>query len=178
MKYFIIETEDINNSLPQIINWFSQVNVQHICPEHAGKIPEHFILDMKISKNDLFPDIFSSYGFLLSKMVYEVIDMYEPHLNYKKVALIDSKVEVSDLYYLPILPICSCLLPESEWDRGRNKVLHGVIDPEQIGNHAIFRLADVNDVQIAVRLDMVESLLRRDIKGIRLSELKVKGVDG
>lgn len=174
MKYFLVKTETKNNPVPEIVNWFKQIDMRDLCPERAGNIPDWLTFDMKSAQDAVLPDIFSSYGFLLSEMAYEVLRMYDPYLGCKRAALVDSSSGLSFMCFLPILPVYACLLPESEFNRGKSRVIHGVMNPGLASNVPVFRLGGVTDFQAVVRLDVIESLLRRGAKCLKLTELVIK----
>ena len=174
MKYFIVESNRDNNPSLQITDWFSQIDPRDICPERAGNIPQWFMLNVKLGDDTRYMDLISDPGFLISSKMYDVFQMYMPYLKYKKAVLFDPKLKSSTLYHLPIFNTYDCLLPESEWNRDKSKVISGIIDIEKTENSPIFRLGGVKNTQIAARLDLVESLLRRGVNGIRLTELRIK----
>ena len=111
-------------------------------------------------------------------MVHYVMQFYDPYIQYKQIVLFDKSGLIAKPYHLPILPDCDCLLPESELDKVRSKIIHGVIDLEKVQRRPVLKLGGVTTTQIAFRLDVVESILRRGAKGIALKELEIKGGTG
>ena len=87
----------------------------------------------------------------------------------------DSQTRVTEQYFLPIFPTCDCLLPESQLNGDRSKIIHGVIDLEKTKRRPFFKIGGMSNTHIAFRLDLTESILRRGAKGIRLNELEIKG---
>lgn len=176
MKYFLISTELDNNPLPQITNWYEQIDPRDITPERAGNIPQFTQLLVNNGADAVFSDILSMPGFLVSSMVHGVMKLYDPYIKYRQMLLFDQQAKVVELYHLPILPVSDCLSPESELNRDKSKVIHGVIDLEKAQARPIIKLGGVTNTHIAFRLDVVESILRRGAKGIKLTELEVKEV--
>jgi len=175
MKYFLISTETSNTQIPYITDWFNQINPRDITPERAGNIPEVTLLNMESRPETIFPDILSTSGFLVSTMVYDVLKLYDPHFQYRRMLVIDEQARRKNLYYLPILPACDCLLPESELSQDKSKIIRGVIDLEKTQRRPIIKLGGVTNMHIAFRLDVVESILRRGAKGVKLRELEIRG---
>ena len=175
MKYFLIGTEVTNNSVPNIIDWHKQVDYRDITLERAGNIPEWTMLTIDRGADVLFPDILSKPGFLVSSMVHDTLRLYDPYIQCKRMVLKDRLIRAEKQYFLPIFPICDCLLPESEFNKNRSSMIHGVIDLEKVKRRPFFKIGGVSNTHIAFRLDVVESILRRGAKGIQLSELEIKG---
>ena len=175
MKYFLIRTEMTNNPLPQITDWFKQIDPRDITPERAGNIPQRLQLNVNNGAEAVFSDILSMPGYLVSSTVYTVMKLYEPYMQSRQIMLCDRLAQKIELYHLPILPVCDCLLPESELSRDKSKVINGVIDLEKTQRRPFLKLGGVTNTHIAFRLDVVESILRRGAKGIKLTELEIKG---
>ena len=177
MKYFLISTEMNNNPMPNITNWYKQINPRDIAPERAGNIPQWTLLDVNNGAEAIFSDVLSMPGYLVSSMIYTVLNLYNPDIQYRKMALFDKKVpQALEVYYLPILPVCNCLLPESELSRDKSKVIRGVIDLAKTRRRPVINLGGVTNTHIAFRLDVVESILRRGAKGIKLAELAIENM--
>jgi len=87
----------------------------------------------------------------------------------------DPQMQTPQLYFLPIFPVRDCLLPESKLNPDRSKIIHGVIDLEKVKRFPFFKIGGVSNTHIAFRLDLTESILRRRAKGIKLTELEIKG---
>jgi len=174
MKYFLISTEMTNNPVPNIIDWHQQIDHRDITPERAGNIPEWTMLALDNGGDIVFTDILSKPGFLVSSMVYDTMRLYDPYVQSKRMVLKDWKTQAEAQYFLPIFPACDCLLPESKFNRDRSNIIHGVIDQEKVKRRPFFKMGGVTNTHIVFRLDVVESILRRGAKGIKLIELEVK----
>ena len=173
MKYFLISTEMNNNPMPQITDWYERIDPRDITPERAGNIPDWTLFATE-GDEVVFSDILSIPGFLVSSMVHDVLRLYNPYIQSRQIVLLHKDVQTPQLYFLPIFQTCNCLLPESELNKDKSKVVHGVIDAEKVKHRPFFKLGGVSDTHIAFRLDVVESILRRGAKGIHLKELEVK----
>jgi len=176
MKYFLVSTEMDNSPLPQITDWYDQIDPRDITPERAGNIPQRTKLSVNNGADAIFSDILSIPGYLVSSKIHAVMKLYDPYIHYRQMVLFDQIAKVVELYHLPILPPCDCLLPESELSRDKSKVIHGVLDLEKTRRRPVLKLGGVTTTYIAFRLDVVESMLRRGVKGIKLTELELKEV--
>jgi len=174
MKYFLISTERENNPLPQITDWFEQINPRDITPNRAGNIPEWIQFTVENGAEAVFSDVLSMPGYLVSSVIYSAMKLYDPYMKQKQVVIFDRQAQIMELYHLPILPVCDCLLPESRLSRDKSEILHGVLDVEKAGKRPFLKLGGVTTTQLAFRLDVVESILRRGAKGIKLTELEVR----
>lgn len=172
MKYFLIRTED-GNQTPRLKDWFGAINLEKI-----NLMPEWTIFEIYEESFLLFPDILSSPYFLVSEKVKEIISLYSDQTMFKKVILLDKKNKKSKLYYLPILERIHCLAKQSSLDKVKSKIFHGVIEIKKTKNLPILQVDDVSTTYVAARLDLVESILRREPKGIKLEELIINGSGG
>ena len=173
MKYFLVSTEMNNNPMPQIMDWHEQIDPRDITPERAGNIPDWTLFAIDNGADAVFSDILSIPGFLVSSMVHDVLRLYDPYIQCRQVVLMDKQVQ--ELYFLPIFPVCECLLPESKLNPNRSGIIHGVVDFEKVRHRPFLKVGGVTNTHIAFRLDVVESILRRGAKGIKLTELEIKG---
>lgn len=174
MKYFLLSTELERNPLPQITNWFEQINPRDITPDRAGNIPDWLQLQVSNGLEAVFSDVLSMPGYLVSTAVYSAMKLYDPYMKQKQVVLFDRQAQIMHLYHLPILPVCDCLLPESKLSRDKTEILYGVLDVEKAGRRPFVKLGGTAKTQVAFRLDVVESILRRGAKGLRIMELEVR----
>jgi len=176
MKYFLIGTELNNNPAPNILDWHKQVDYRDITPERVGNIPAWTMLAIDNGAEAIFSDVLNMPSFLVSPMVHGVLRLYDPYIQGRRMILKDKLTRVEEEYFLPIFPAYDCLLPESELNRDKSKIIHGVIDLEQTRRRPFFKMGGVSNTHIAFRLDVVESILRRGAKGIKLSELEIREV--
>ena len=160
MRYFLLKTDPKYNTSPVIENWYPTIDVRLICKEKGHKLPKRELLFIQSNPDTVFTDIIDFPFFLGTKMVRDVIKMYEPTTQFKEIILLDRKNATSEIYYIPLLEHCDCLAPESELSRGRDTLITAVLDPEKIEDRSIF--------YFVARLDLVESLLRRGGRGIGL----------
>lgn len=140
MKYFLISSNPSYPAPPKIINWFRAL---------PHNLPKWILLEMEEKKDIIFMDVLSFPYFLVSEMIKEVIEIYDSTIEWKRVVLFERKYQQNQLYYLPILQ---------------------EIERAKVEDQVIFKIGGETNQPIAIRLDLAESILRRDPWGISLSE--------
>ena len=172
MQHFLIEAET-RNPLPEIINWYDKIKPQYINEMNAHKIKEWTLLDVNMSQNTIFPDILSNPFFLLSKDIARLVNKYEPGIKMIGVNIFSRKYRIFLPYFLPILPVINCLSIQSEFINGDIDIRRGVIIEKETTNRALFQLAGIKKQRVIIRLDLLESILRRVPVSIRVQEIEV-----
>lgn len=172
MKYFILETER-KNSLPEIYKWFGTLSPESN-KERFSAAPTWIMLDADIRERTLYADLLSFPCMLLTEKVLQVFRMYHSPIPTKKTILINKKNQMSFFYYLAELPVHFVLSEASELDRVKSNVIHGVLDKEKVKGIPFFLIGEVSSPALVVKEDVAESLIRRNVRGIKLLELEVK----
>lgn len=173
MKYFHIFMEPTYVDAPCLHNWYNILDPRKICLEQAHLIPKRVTVQLVPNINLSFPDIISSPYFLVSEMVQELIELYQPHTIYKKIILTDLKYKHIQMYYLPIFETLDCLSDSAELNLDRSVIKKIVLDRKKIGRNHIFRIANVKGTYVIASLDFVESMLIREAVGISLVETEL-----
>lgn len=176
MKFFLMHSDPRYVDSPEILNWSGQIDPRNIHPDRSYKIARRQILTVRPNPNIVFVDVISSPFLLISKRCMEVVKLYEPQTLFKQIILLDMETPQRETYYLPILkPIC-CLAEGSRWNMDKSVLLKGVLDLEMVGTTSIFQLADSKTVYTVIRLDVLESMLKRGARGMAITQLEtVKG---
>lgn len=173
MKYFLIKQDPKVSNAPKIINWNKEINPANLKIGSYYKIKDRTILSIESSKNTVFTEIITYPFFLISKKIKEVIVLYEPVMRFKEIILMDSKNERAELYYMPLLEEIECIAEDSVFNWDHSMVEKGVLLKDKIGDTSIFYLKGVRNQQIVVRLDVLESLIRRNAI-LELNELGLR----
>lgn len=174
MRYFRIEADRKYTTLPQIINWYQQIDNRDLNKEGYDKIPKRTLLFIQPNKNTIFLDVVSSPFFLISEMVKDCVALYEPNLSYKEMILLDQKNSRTQSYFHPMLRELDCLSNNAVFNLDHSELKTIELDEEKIEDKAIFRLAGVSKWYVIVRLDLLESLLRRGAVGLSIQEVNVR----
>lgn len=172
MKYYLIST-DYNNPFPEIINWYKKIDPRQINVKNFGKISQWTLLEMNADKETVFPDILSDPYFLLSAAAMDLVRDYEPDIKATGVRLCNYENLLNKEYYLPLLPVVCCLSEKSDFIHKDMDIRKGVIIQEKTKDRSLFRLGGIEADRVAVRMDLLEILLRREAYGLQLEELEV-----
>ncbi|ANY65224.1 hypothetical protein BBD42_01060 [Paenibacillus sp. BIHB 4019] len=108
------------------------------------------------------------------KLLFQVkVELYEPRAVYKMVILMHMLTRRQQTYYLPFFEELSCLSPYAELHQDQRTIKHLVLDRERLQGKKIVRVSESEMPLIVVRLDVAESLLRREPVGIRLERVEL-----
>ena len=143
MKYFITNLDKQFIHAPSVINWFKKINVDLFHKECEQEIPNDIVLKMESDPECEQTDIISHPVFAVSELVKGVLTLYEPNTQWKEMML---------------------------YNLGKKQM---VINEALIRDKSIFQVQYAGKNHIIMRLDLVESLLRRDVVGIQLTEVEV-----
>ncbi|SFR92360.1 hypothetical protein [Anaeromicropila populeti] len=168
-RYFLIGTNRLFTSAPVIMNWFDKIDIKSINIEHSNRLPNRLVLPIKSNAETVFPDVIAKPFFLVSQKVHDVILMYQPKTVFKEIILLDSINGLVGQYFLPILKEYDCLSDKSEINLDRSVVAKAILKEELLPEDAIFKIGSLSNLYIVVRLDFMESVLRRGVRGIELS---------
>ena len=121
---------------------------------------------------ETFPDLYQSPFLMVSRKVEQVFSMYEQEMEFGSAVLIDTSAKRSVRYYLPLIPRKDVLWDKAErFPDGREKQV--ILDKSKIGHCHIFYLADSFTRRPVVSLAAAESLLRRNVTGIKFEEAEM-----
>ncbi len=171
MKYFLIEKDREFYSSPQFKSWHQDINF--LQEKDYYKLPRRKTFFINENNFLLWTDIISSPVFIVSEKVKEVIKLYDKKVKIKQMILIEQKNADMQVYYLPLLECMECL--SEERDKGLNPDITKrlILDRDKIKDKLIFKVKDAGKRYVIGRLDFVESILKREAIGIKLTELKV-----
>jgi len=106
---------------------------------------------------------------LVNTVVKELFSKYDRNIVFTPVILNDVQKGKQHLYWVMDLPGVECLAPETEFHRDRS-LKKIVLDMGKIRHKPIFKIGGTIAERLVIRLDVAESLLRRDtVYGIELT---------
>ncbi len=173
MRYYIIHKHPSYENAPQLIGWSAAIDVRNICPGKSHLLKSRQLFMIRGNPRTVFTDVISHPFFLVSETVKQTIEMYDKSILYKQAVLLDAKHEQAVLYYLPILRRIDCLKSASRLNRDRSVIHKAVLDKAKIGDEVIFKIGNVGGSHIVIRLDLAESILRRETRGIGLNTVEI-----
>jgi len=123
------------------------------------------------SKHNEYPDFLDGTVMLVSEKLKNILSMYQKDIIFKAVVLIERKKNRQELYYQFEVPEIDCKVDVP--DRGIGSKAEGlVIDQEKVGYARVFRV-NYYGKRLLVRLDVAESILRRDSYAVRFNRVGV-----
>jgi len=120
-----------------------------------------------------FVDILDTQFFLVSDRVKDVLRMYEPSLKFKMICVLDNLAGEYSNYHMPIFSPVDCLSEKSIISPDKSEVKKLVLDAQKMDFQTIFKVAGLRTDVVLVRLDVIESLLRRKIRDFQFERVKV-----
>jgi len=146
---------------------------QHIDIRHMNRLKSHHLADTTIfqviATEEAEPlDLLTTQLYLVSEKMKQLIELYEPDCLFKLTPLIDRARGKQLLYYLPIFEEVEALSPNTEFNLDGSVIRHLVLNEEKIRGKRIFRVKESETPLIIIRLDIAESILRRDLIGVSL----------
>ena len=130
------------------------------------------------SKEDLPDFIFYRNDLLVSNELKKVIEMYSDYLNFTLVMFNNIQEKEQKEYYKVEVPLIYGLSENSTYYKD-NTVDKMIIKHEKVKDYPIFRLKEIERTKfsskhIFVNLDIVESILRRNLWGMIFEEIIVE----
>jgi hypothetical protein len=174
MDYFLLKQDERYTNTPRIIDLFKKMDVRNINLLNAHKIEDIMIFKVNTSDRSEFLDILDNQLFLISKPMKEIIEKYDSGILFKTLALIDQLHNKQENYYLPIVEELDALSDNAELNLNKTVVKKLILNKEKINGKKIFKIRESSKPLIVVRLDVAESLLRRNFKGMKLERVEVE----
>lgn len=129
--------------------------------------------EMDFLREGFFPDLLCDPCILVSKCYIKTIMMYQADIPYKCVKLWNKESGVNATYFAPVLEEVECMSDKSQFNSIGNRIIRLVLDKDKIGTRAVFRIKGYEESCMVGRMDFVESLLRRKVEGIKLTEVGI-----
>ena len=174
MDYFLLKQDEEYTNAPRLMDVFKNMDVRNNNLLNAHKIEEIVIFNVKCDDETEFLDIIDRNLFLISEEMKKIIEKYGSEMIFKIIPLIDLPHERQENYYMPIFEEIECLSEKAELNLNKTVVKKIILDKEKIKNKKIFKIKESSKILVVVRLDVAESLLRREFKGMYLERLEIE----
>jgi hypothetical protein len=172
MEYFLLSQNKRYSRTPSLMRLFYILDRGDICRERAHKLPSGAVVYVKEQDDYDLLDFFDTDLFLVSKDVEYVFSFYSGDIFFKDIVLVNEKRTFQKTYSIPILEDIRCLHADSEF--GEYGFLKSpVLDRRKILGKSIFRISEAGQKTV-VRLDVAESLFRRNPKGLVFTEIEAR----
>lgn len=174
MDYFLLKQDKRYTNTPRLVDVFNKIDSRNINLLNAHKIEDLIIFNVKCDEESEFLDILDTQLFLISEKLKNIIEKFNRNIIFKIVPLIDLPHERQENYYLPIIEEIDCLSEKSEFNLNKSVIKKIILNKERIKDKKIFRIKESSKNLIVIRLDVAESLIRREFKGIYLERLMIE----
>lgn len=169
MDYFWLKQDERHTDVPVLEQVRSKIDRRDIRWRSAHKIPDPIVFYVTAGPESEFLDVMERQLYLVSEEL-----IYEPEAWFIFTPLLDLKGQRQKRYFLPIFPEDMVLSPSSEWSPDRRFVKKPVLAEEKLKGKKIVRVQESDSPLVAVRLDVAESILRRNFTGVRLEKAIVE----
>ena len=174
MDYFWIKVEKTYMHTPVITNLNDIVNRRAAMSlENASNIADINVGFARSQRPLDYVDVLDRQLFLVSEEVKKVFSIYERSLQFKTVCILNNLDGSSCNYYAPLFVKVDCLPDEYKAVRNRNKLENLIIKVGAAEDHSVFKIAGIDTDIIIIRLDVAESLLRRNIRKLTLERVQL-----
>jgi hypothetical protein len=146
------------------------LDLRAVSREEVGNISMTKILYVKESPHNQYPDFLEDIGLMVSEKLKQIMCKYQQDVIFKTFALIEKEANNHNLYYLMSPPQIKCTSAMTVYDK-QGQIEKFVLDTAKVGSTRIFCSDDYKN-KVFVRLDVAESILRRNPYGV--SFLKVE----
>lgn len=170
MDYFIIAQDERADQQFRFAGLKSTNKIIEVTPDQADDIQDITIVFVEGQADSVYPDYIGKPVVLVADEVKKVLELHDPELVFKCAILSDPKHSMQKVYWLLLLPRVDCLSERTEFHK-TGAVKRIVIDQEKAAGHAIFRVRGLLEKHVFIPLDVAESLLRRELLGIRLEKV-------
>ncbi|MGD8399510.1 MAG: serine protease [Bacillota bacterium] len=134
----------------------------------AAELPVQYYL--KESRIHEYLDFIETPGPLAADRLKKLLAKYDSRLEFRPVVLADLPRMRQDLYWQLLPPVRECLAPQTEFLPHR-VVKTLVLDAAKVGSAKVFKVAGILEPWTLVSLEVAESILRRDLIGMRFHKI-------
>lgn len=167
MKYFEVSV-DKNYVPPAPIEWWGIIDKKTLSQKSAFQMPKHLLFQVENHMQTVFTDIITFPCCLVSQTVMDVIKMYDGDISFVRIVLFDKGRKRSKTYYLPFLDTA-----EYQQDDVNTEKTILSFNKQSVGKKVIMKTEKDGETAIIMRMDLVESILRRGTIGIGLKEVQL-----
>ena len=170
MKYFLVEVDE-QYMAPTLLGWFGVIDKKTLAGKGPHQIGRHLLFPVESNMQMIFTDMITFPCFMVSEMMKDTIGQYDPSVQFARVILCDRERKQSMAYYLPFL--------EQVGIRGKmTEIGTGIlsctcVEGNIISDQVLIELTDQEKYYLTVRMDLLESILRRGAVGLGIKEIQI-----
>jgi len=167
MDYFMMQQDARVQNVAELAP--GAPKLKSLTREQVRDIPITEILYVREGQQNEYPDFLEGY-MLVSERLKRILGKYQKDTLFKTMILIEKERNRQEVYYLMSVPEVDCLSVETVYDK-RGDVIEAVLDASRVGHARIFHVSGCGK-RVFLRLDVAESILRRDSYGVWFERLK------
>lgn len=167
MDYFIMHQDNRVTGAAQLLP--SSLNVKAMTRRQIIEISRTRILYVREGGANRYPDYLEESGMLISEKLKRIMSKYQRDAVFKTAVLIERETNHQEIYYIAAPPMIDCASDRTIYDKA-GEIKKFVLDEDKAGHTRIF-CAEGYDNRIIVRLDVAESILRRDPYGVSFEKV-------
>lgn len=118
----------------------------------------------------VFTDVITVPCFMVSEMVRDIIKRYDPSVWFLRIILYDKEHKRSMAYFIPYL---KQIKYKEQIDAEMRSIRHLSVQKEDIEEKVIVEIENGFNFKVIMRMDLVESILRRGAVGIGLRKIDI-----
>lgn len=164
MKYFQVMT-DAHYVAPVPVGWYGMIDRKTLSEKKLHEMPAHLLFQTESHMQMVFTDVIVFPCLMVSRTVRDVIVRYMPRTGFTRIILYDKGGNRSKAYYMPFL--------KSEGSIKKDISGGIVVEKELLGDKAVIKMDGIDKTYIIMRMDLVESILRRGTVGVGIKEITV-----
>ncbi|ASR46420.1 hypothetical protein B4V02_06870 [Paenibacillus kribbensis] len=174
MDYFLLRQDVRYTNVPVLQKVMQTIDPWKLYDLRPEDIVKPLMFHVKANAESIFSDYIEGPIPLISDALKRLVQAYMPELPLKLTILTQIEQKIQKNYYIPFIERLIAVHPESEWNLDQSVLRKLVLQADAIRGHKIFRIQESTTPLIIVRLDVAESILRRDYTGIALERVRVK----
>lgn len=172
MEYFVIsQDESLQDHLMTFEGLRAANSTLEVTSDQADAIHDLTVVFVNGDTDYVCPDFIERPVVLVSDTMKKVFEMYDDDVIFKCAVLTNVSEESQRVYWLMLVDRLDCLSEQTEFDK-TGGVKRIVIDPDRAKGHAVFRIKGIAETTLVINLDIAESLLRRELFGMKISEIE------
>jgi hypothetical protein len=173
MRYFTVQYDYVLPYCIQLRDFLDSTSHKVFYKEEADTLNHITTLYVQGKEDHVYPDFFQTPVYMVSEKIKNILELYDEELIFKTVLLTNLEAKTQELYYHMVTDHIEGLSDQTTFHKNglENKI---VLDFEKVKDQRVFQLKDSKKHNLFMRLDVVESLLRRNVIGLIFEEVEVK----
>lgn len=172
MKYFRIKQDKNFKPFPIMNDVFYTLPKNKISINNHYQLNDYYCFYLKSTPNIVYSDVLDFQRFFVSKDIKRVFEAYAPYMVFKHICMIDLQKKEHVVYYLPIFTEINCVSYENSiYNLDKSYFSTLVLQQKKLTYQKIFKIGGIKEEIIIISLDVLESMLRRQIYQFEYSEI-------